>query len=250
MIFLNGMCKINASYTLDFIFNTPMNVSAYFLDLWAELKDGTRVYPYKGVLGNKKGLFSVNFTNDNKQFRGVTESELISLVESGRFSSRGVIRMLPLDAKPGSERNAFSPTHYRGEQLASVQPDRKSSGSSGYKPDPFATDLNPQKKYVEGASTQTLVNSFERNASARRACLDHHGYACKACGLDFGARYGELGRGFIHVHHVVKISSIGKKYVINPVTDLIPVCPNCHAMIHQSDPPLSVENLRMHIREV
>jgi hypothetical protein len=227
-----------------------MSRSAYFLDLWAELPDGTHVYPYKGVRGDKKDLYSVNFTDDNKQFKGVTEQELVSLVESGKFTSRGVIRMLPLNAKPGADRNAFSPTHYRGERIEKTSPSRTPRDSLERQPDPFATELDPQVKYTEGSTTQILVNSYERSASARRACLAHHGYACKACGLDFGARYGDVGRGFIHVHHVVKISSVGKEYVVNPVTDLIPVCPNCHAMLHQSDPPLSIEDLRVLIREV
>lgn len=227
-----------------------MNQSAYFLDLWAELEDGTRVYPYKGVRGDKKDLFSVNFTNDNKQFKGVTESELISLVEGGHFSSRGVIRMLPLDAEPSSHRSAFSPTHYRGRQLDHARPKRVSEQRAKSQPDPFATELNPHITYAEGSSKQILVNSFERNASARLACLAQHGYACKACGMDFGSRYGDIGRGFIHVHHIVKISSIGKEYVINPTKDLVPVCPNCHAMLHQCDPPMSVEELRALIRTV
>ena len=228
-----------------------MNRSAYFLALWAELENGTRVYPYKGVRGDKKDLFSVNFTNDNKQFKGVTENELISLVEGGHFVSRGVIRMLPLDAKPGSDRNAFSPTHYRGRILNRERnPRLVSEPHSEHHPDPFATELDSQNTYAEGSAKQILVNSFERSAFARLACLVHHGYACKVCDLDFGSRYGEIGRGFIHVHHVVKIASIGKEYVINPVTDLIPVCPNCHAMLHQSDPPMTVEELRVRIHDV
>jgi 5-methylcytosine-specific restriction endonuclease McrA len=226
-----------------------MSRSAYFLALWAELPDGTHVYPYKGVRGDKKDLYSVNFTDDNKKFEGVTEQELVSLVESGRFASRGVIRMLPLNAKPGADRNAFSPTHYSGKRIEKTSPNRTPRNSLERQPDPFATELDPQVKYTEGSTTQILVNSYERSASARRACLAHHGHACKACGFDFGTRYGEVGRGFIHVHHVVKISSVGKEYVVNPVTDLIPVCPNCHAMLHQSDPPLSIEDLRVLIRE-
>jgi 5-methylcytosine-specific restriction protein A len=46
------------------------------------------------------------------------------------------------------------------------------------------------------------------------------------------------------VHHVVPLSSIGKEYVVNPKTDLVPVCPNCHAMIHRKSPPFLIEELR------
>ena len=51
--------------------------------------------------------------------------------------------------------------------------------------------------------------------------------------MDFENMYGELGKGFIHVHHIVPISMIGKEYKIDPIKDLVPVCPNCHAMLHR-----------------
>ena len=69
-----------------------------------------------------------------------------------------------------------------------------------------------------------------------------------ACDLDFEARYGSIGRNFIHVHHEVPIADIGADYEVNPVRDLKPVCPNCHAMLHRQDPPLSIEALRAMLR--
>lgn len=51
--------------------------------------------------------------------------------------------------------------------------------------------------------------------------------------MDFEKMYGEIGRGFIHVHHIVPISTIGEEYKIDPIKDLVPVCPNCHAMLHK-----------------
>jgi 5-methylcytosine-specific restriction protein A len=62
--------------------------------------------------------------------------------------------------------------------------------------------------------------------------------------VDFGKRYGRLGLGFIHVHHLVPISAIGSEYRVDPLADLVPVCPNCHAMLHRSEPPLAIERLR------
>ncbi len=85
----------------------------------------------------------------------------------------------------------------------------------------------------EGALKSVLVNKYERDILARRACLAKHGYNCSVCGLNFEERYGEIGRNFIHVHHVVPISSIGQEYQIDPENDLTPVCPNCHAMLHK-----------------
>jgi hypothetical protein len=51
------------------------------------------------------------------------------------------------------------------------------------------------------------------------------------------------GAGFIHVHHRKPLALIGRSYAVNPVKDLVPVCPNCHAMLHTQNPPLSVEEL-------
>ena len=95
----------------------------------------------------------------------------------------------------------------------------------------------------EGAKTRIMVNRYERSASARQACLNAHGTACTVCGFDFGERYGDLGEGFIHVHHLVDLSTIGKEYEIDGAEDLRPVCPNCHAMLHRERPALTLDNL-------
>ncbi|MGH8226507.1 MAG: HNH endonuclease [Steroidobacteraceae bacterium] len=48
----------------------------------------------------------------------------------------------------------------------------------------------------------------------------------------------------IHVHHVKPLSAVGRGYQVDPVKDLIPICPNCHAVAHHRDPPYSPEELR------
>ncbi|MEG1241999.1 MAG: HNH endonuclease, partial [Oscillospiraceae bacterium] len=59
-------------------------------------------------------------------------------------------------------------------------------------------------------------------------------------------RYGEVGKNFIHVHHKIPLNEISEEYVVDPVNDLIPVCPNCHAMLHRkiNDKYLSIEELK------
>lgn len=110
---------------------------------------------------------------------------------------------------------------------------------SGIYPD----ELAPGRQYTEGARKYVRVNAYERNAKARSACIAHHGYACSACGMTFEKRYGELGKEFIHVHHLKPLALTDGAYIINPIEDLRPVCPNCHAMLHRQDPPLSIEEL-------
>lgn len=106
------------------------------------------------------------------------------------------------------------------------------------------------EKLYEGALVTVKANKYERNQKARRECVAKKGYKCLVCGQDFEATYGEIGRGFIHVHHLTPISSIGKEYQLNVDTDLAPVCPNCHYMLHRKDPPYTIEELREILREV
>ena len=99
----------------------------------------------------------------------------------------------------------------------------------------------------EGAKTRVAVNKYERDRRARQRCIQRHGAICKVCDLDFEKRYGEIGDGFIHVHHTKPLSQITDhdNYTINPFTDLVPVCPNCHAMLHKGEPePFTVEELQ------
>jgi len=99
-------------------------------------------------------------------------------------------------------------------------------------------DPNEIKKEVadfihEGAKKEIIINRYERNPIARQKCLDFHGVNCLVCNMNFEKVYGEVGCGFIHVHHLIPLHSIKEEYIVNPETDLIPVCPNCHAMLHQ-----------------
>ncbi|HEX8614810.1 MAG TPA: winged helix-turn-helix domain-containing protein [Telluria sp.] len=94
----------------------------------------------------------------------------------------------------------------------------------------------------EGAKYAVTVNAYERSMEARQACLDHYGYDCVICGFNFESVFGERGKNFIHVHHVVPLSIIGSSYKVDPITDLRPVCPNCHAIIHRTYPPCTIED--------
>ena len=96
----------------------------------------------------------------------------------------------------------------------------------------------------EGAVKRVEVNRYERSRLNRAACIAARGAACAVCNFDFEQVYGPLGAGFIHVHHVTPVSQLGPGYRIDPVRDLVPVCPNCHAMLHREVPPLSAVQLR------
>ena len=100
------------------------------------------------------------------------------------------------------------------------------------------------EKLYEGALITVKANKYERNQKARKECVAKKGYHCLVCGRDFESTYGEIGRGFIHVHHLTPISTIGQEYELNVDTDLAPVCPNCHYMLNRKNPPYTIEELK------
>lgn len=106
------------------------------------------------------------------------------------------------------------------------------------------SELSPAGRYPEGAVQQVSVNAYERNRRAREECLDHWGRACTVCEMEFGARYGSLVEGYIHVHHLVPLGEVPGPRDVDPIEDLRPVCPNCHAVIHKTDPPLTIDEAR------
>jgi 5-methylcytosine-specific restriction protein A len=105
-------------------------------------------------------------------------------------------------------------------------------------------EIPSSQQVREGAKKTISVNIYERNPSARRQCIAHWGTTCQVCSFDFEKVYGNLGKGFIHVHHLKPLGEIGGSYLLDPINDLRPVCPNCHAMLHRSDPALGIDQLK------
>ncbi|AOZ99156.1 HNH endonuclease [Flavobacterium commune] len=97
----------------------------------------------------------------------------------------------------------------------------------------FPDLLNEEHIEYEGLKKQITVNKYERSSIARKKCIDFHGLNCFVCDINFLETYGEIGKDFIHVHHVIPISQIGIEYKVDYKNDLIPVCPNCHSMLHR-----------------
>jgi hypothetical protein len=122
---------------------------------------------------------------------------------------------------------------YNGPELYGLTPDQL-----------IAEEIVAPENYQEGAKHSIIVNAYERNLQAREACIKHFGAKCSVCGFKFGDHYGDLFKDYIHVHHLISLSQIGEKYTLNPITDLRPVCPNCHAIIHKKDPPYRIDEVK------
>lgn len=105
-------------------------------------------------------------------------------------------------------------------------------------------EILPTEPLLEGAVCRIIVNAFERNAVARRQCIAAWGVSCCICHFDFGSAYGAEADGYIHVHHVKPLSAIGSQHFVDPIKDLRPVCPNCHAVLHLGGRCRSIEEVQ------
>jgi 5-methylcytosine-specific restriction protein A len=97
----------------------------------------------------------------------------------------------------------------------------------------------------EGKRVQYYTTKYERNSTNRNEAIKIHGTRCMACGFDFEATYGEIGKNYIEVHHTKPLYSLEQETIVNPRTDLVCLCSNCHRMIHRKrDSILTLEELK------
>lgn len=111
-----------------------------------------------------------------------------------------------------------------------------------------AVSNRSSEDYFEGAIVRLTADVYERDPRVRRACIEHHGDACAVCGLRMSEAYSSVREGFCHVHHLEPLSEAGGEHEVDPIVDLRPVCPNCHAAIHARVPALSIEEAQAAMR--
>jgi hypothetical protein len=102
--------------------------------------------------------------------------------------------------------------------------------------------------FTEGGRRRVEISVRERSASARLACIRNYGTVCFVCGFNFGQFYGTVAEGFIEVHHRKQISESSDLRVVDAVSDLIPLCANCHRIVHLASPPIDVDILKEKLR--
>ena len=109
----------------------------------------------------------------------------------------------------------------------------------------FEDDLGPTDE-GEGEGEEYLRQSVarERSSRNRQRCITLRGATCEVCGWDSKKFYG-LEFEIIDVHHTEPLSSFEGSKAFNPLTDLVPLCPNCHRAAHKRSPPYSVEELKI-----
>lgn len=147
----------------------------------------------------------------------------------------------PTDAlkKSRSKKNTASRQSAR-EKRAALEAEEEEARAPG--------EIKPGERVPEGAKKQITVNAHERNPKARLECKKHYlrnegRLVCQICGFDFGTYYGPEYKNKIHIHHLIPLKDIGEEYMVDPVKDLLPVCPNCHLVLHAGN-GISVEDLK------
>ena len=100
-------------------------------------------------------------------------------------------------------------------------------------PKDVKAELAAKESFKESKRVADRVSvEVRRNREAREACIEKKGTTCVVCGFNSMEKYGVPG--IIHAHHVRPLYEMaaGESAKIDPMTDLEPVCPNCHALIH------------------
>ncbi len=119
--------------------------------------------------------------------------------------------------------------------------------------DPIPTDITLERLPEElapsysgsGNTISVRINPYERDPLARAVCIAHHGTHCKVCDIDLEERYGAIGDRAVQVHFLRPLSALPNGYTPDPIKDLVPVCPNCHSMLHRGrEVPLAIEDLK------
>ncbi|HOA07289.1 MAG TPA: HNH endonuclease [Spirochaetota bacterium] len=184
--------------------------------------------------------------NDKEYWRDLAEYEK-SL--DGKYMHLVLIDQVELEAlslkfllSNGLSSAPQGPMRLTGDLLSYVEKSFDDSKQMDFFPDIIAEETS----IYEGIKKTAIVNKYERSSIARAKCIEYHGSKCIVCGVDFRKQYGELGAGFIHVHHVIPIYQIDKQYKVDYKNDLKPVCPNCHAMLHRklNDKFYTIEELK------
>jgi hypothetical protein len=187
--------------------------------------------------------------NSDKNHRGRAK-QFVTLMPSGEVKEMEVsphlgFKTIVWSSIPNSEEEAKSKLQEAFRRLRPLYDFVKETIGDLQTVTVYPDELDNPETLFEGIKKTVLVNSYERNPIARKKCIERYGAQCIVCDFDFEKVYGDIGKGFIHVHHLTKLSDMGQGYEVNPVKDLRPVCPNCHAMLHQKNPPYTIDELRL-----
>lgn len=229
------------------------------------LTTGTKVIYYKGKIRNK--AYSATRLSDAPHYFGIakigkiyadkesSKGDLFAVIEEFQTftkpvfakKSSGYLESIPETRTANYWRDGVRPidlTTYEAI-LKHLTIYEISEPTTVYDQELFNDVENSLESFQEGEKKTKFVAFYERDARLRRQAIAIHGSSCIACGFNFKDFYGDYASGFIHVHHVVPVSDFGGSRLVNPETDLVPLCANCHSVVHRKkNMTLSVEDLK------
>ena len=223
---------------------------------WSFINEKDKIIIFGSWDRNTKGNSSLIFSKDwqirrkgKKQLGYEQSREHIRLIEKDGYQLK-TFPMVYSDAN--KDEDGIGPAKIEDFVPELTTKSLKRVGDNWYASDDAISNLLPEEvetpdQYIEGASKTVSVNVYERNSEARAKSVAHHGYRCVVCTFDFEKFYGSIGKNYIHVHHVVPLAEIKKEYELDPIKDLVPICPNCHGIIHRTRPALTVKQLKEHL---
>jgi predicted HNH restriction endonuclease len=236
------------------------------------LKPGTKAIYYKGRLQNKS--FKPKRLSDDPHYFGICtigeihpdtsgkkNAHFAQLLDYQEFTDPVVFKIngkyiepIPKNKKSNYWRDGvrqISKSTYdkitKGKKYTKKPKIGKPSKTSSKHAAP--SDSQGHESALEGSKTKHFTYKYERNPKLRKKAIEIHGTKCKACGFDFKKIYGKIGEGYVHIHHKVPISKRGGAVEVSAEKDLIPLCANCHSIIHRRrDSTLSLSQLKKAIK--
>ena len=179
----------------------------------------------------------------------VPSSELPTLPATVRHAHHKYIQSATSFKRVSPFKRSFSPAvlEYVESILGTIlpRPSYATAESVPQKIESLPDEIDTASPLLEGSRYQITINAYERDHRARKLCIARYGAVCIICGFSFGSVYGNEAEGIIHVHHLRPLSEIGIEYEVDPILDLRPVCPNCHAVLHRRVPAYSIEEVRL-----
>lgn len=230
------------------------------------LEPGTNIIYYKGQIKNK--IFSKARLSDSPHYFAIgkigkvypdkksDKNDFFATIDDFTTFDKAVLAKKDskyLEIIPESRKNNYWRDGVRAIDedtyqliLSQISSNTVSEKKTAYVLDKHLTGYQDSLESLsEGKPSKRYVTVFERNSKYRKQAIAIHGDSCFACGFNFGSFYGDYALGYIHIHHIIPISEFEVPKQIDPETDLVPLCANCHSVVHKKkDNTLSIAEIK------
>lgn len=211
-------------------------------DILPKLRPNNRVREYNFYSDEMKAQVLFEHLINNKTHRWM-DINILGITE-GNTNGRNSANILYYLGIKGEYRGVF-----QGKELSEVIQILEDSGQDfeetirllwllddaeleDYIKDDLEAERIEESYGIEGEVKYYYSRHYERSPRNRKIAIRIHGLSCFVCDFNFEKIYGERGKDFIEIHHINPLSTLEKANMIEPETDLVPLCANCHRMIH------------------